>query len=268
MERSQSLQAVRIVSFNIRVGCETSLAQVGSDLSSLRADLCALQEVGSHWSMGGQIDQTRYLSAAQAHTAQIWLPLLERSWELDPYQGGPFHFHALSADRPPQSRAGQFGISLSCRGSFEGLHELYLPRVKDEQRGVIQAVWNPPLAMLRPLTVLCVHLSVSLEERLEQITSILELSELSQGPMLLMGDLNDTPDSEAIRRLLNEGWSDLLDDSKSEALPNDERFTFSVARPHRRIDYLMGRGVTCNKAGVARHLTSSDHFPIWAEITW
>jgi hypothetical protein len=131
------MHTARVTTFNVKVSTEASIAQIGSDLCALNPDLCAFQELGAHWSMGAQLDQLRYLAAAQDHHASAWLPLLERAWSLDPYRGGPFSYENLSEGQPRSHRAGHFGVGLSAVGTFEDICFTYLPRVHDEQRGVV-----------------------------------------------------------------------------------------------------------------------------------
>ena len=257
----------RVVSFNIKVATETTLAHLASDLCHIGADLSALQEVGSHWSMGPKLNQLAHLALAQGHDNTSWLPLLERPWSEDPYRGGPFVFNQLSAQQDLQSQSGHFGIGLSARGRFENEKSHYLIRMSDEQRGIRRVDWWHPSYPNSPLTVLCTHLSVKPAERLLQIDQLVDLSESISGPSLLLGDLNDQPDSEALNRLYHQGWEDLYMQGAAKASAKP-RFTFSVREPHRCIDYILGRGVTCINANIDHNMSSSDHFPIWADLTW
>lgn len=258
---------VRVASFNIKVATETALAHVSRDLCQLGADLCALQEVGAHWSMGPQLNQLAHLAAAQGHQATAWLPLLERSWSEDPYQGGPFRFRNLSSHNALKPHAGHFGIGLSAHGQFSHLRRYYLSQASDEQRGVLRVRWLHPHAPDRSLTVLCTHLSFKPQERRSQIEELIQLSGSISGPALLLGDFNDDPDSESLTRLYTAGWRDLYQQSTS-GTSHQPRWTFSAQSPHRCLDYILGRGVTCTDAGIARDVYSSDHFPIWADLTW
>ena len=257
----------RVISFNIKVATETSLTHIGRDLCAMKADLCALQEVGVHWSMGAKVNQLAYLTSAQGHQSTSWLPLLERSWLEDPYRGGPFIFHGLSSDQTLGTQAGHFGIGISAHGVFEQKKVHYLPRAEDEQRGIQQVTWRQSHAPHRPLMVFNTHLSVNSAEQLVQIDALIKSCKDLKGPMLLLGDLNAQPESRILSRLYDHGWEDLYLQANPD--PYEEpRLTFSTLKPHRCIDYILGRGVTCLSAGIARHIKSSDHFPIWAEITW
>ena len=272
---------LRVVSFNIKVATDSNISALARDLVSLDPDLCALQEVGAHWSMGTPVHQGTYLASAQGHDALMWLPLLERLWSCDPYRGGPFTFSSLTPNQPLSERAGHFGVALSARGTFTETRVYHLRRAQDEQRGLLEAQWIPTGTFMnttahetdsaRPLTIYCVHLSVIPEERLAQVDELIEITQANSGPALLLGDLNDTPDSEALRRLYAASWRDLYTESRAEQSSESvvvSDFTFSVQRPERRLDYILGRDVECTAAGIAHAVRSSDHFPIWADVTW
>jgi endonuclease/exonuclease/phosphatase family metal-dependent hydrolase len=259
-----SFKSVRVGTFNIKVGVDSSLSQIGADLSRLNWDLCALQEVGQHWSLGTSLDQSCYLGSVQGHSYTSFMPLLERPWTLDPYRGGPFQFspYQYQSPPPPTRASGYYGIGLTAHGRVTSVQKLYLPNMDDEQRGAIIITWSPSLS-LPPLTVITTHLSVKVDERLKQVHKLIEVISNISGPLLLIGDLNDTPLSQSLTLFTQlEGMSRLASDAYLDT------FTFSVTHPHRRIDYLLGRGVTMLNYGVATNVKSSDHFPLWADLTW
>ena len=134
---SHRLAHAKVASFNIKVATETTLANISRDLCRLSIDLCAFQEVGLHWSMGPQVNQLVHLASAQGHHATAWLPLLERPWSEDPYQGGPFRFHNLSSHDTLRPQSGHFGIGFSAHGQLDHQHGYYLTQESDEQRGDI-----------------------------------------------------------------------------------------------------------------------------------
>lgn len=64
-------------------------------------------------------------------------------------------------------------------------------------------------------------------------------------PTLLMGDLNATPDSEALRPLPRRGWVDAW----ARLRPRDPGFTFEPPRPESRIDYVWAQDETRHRIG-------------------
>jgi endonuclease/exonuclease/phosphatase family metal-dependent hydrolase len=53
------------------------------------------------------------------------------------------------------------------------------------------------------------------------------------GPRLLLGDLNTTPDTDAMHRLTAEGWTDAW----AALRPGEDGYTFESDKPEKRIDY-------------------------------
>ena len=221
--------------------------------------------------MGTSVNQVAHLSAAQAHSNFEFLPLLERAWALDPYRGGPFSYASLSDEVECCPRAGHFGLALSARGELCRSTFHYLSRDQDEQRGVLITRWYPhgiERAEVRDgIWILCTHLSVNIDERARQILELASIVEGLQGPLLLLGDLNEVPTSEVLLPLNQVGLCDLFE-MVHPAIMASERWTFSVKQPNRCIDYMYGRGIECRRIEVARSLKGSDHFPVWAEIIW
>ena len=69
-------------------------------------------------------------------------------------------------------------------------------------------------------------------DRIDQTKKINEIFVLNKYPTILAGDLNDTPESEAIS-ILNEFWTDASKDNPES--------TFSSDNPQRKIDYVFFR---------------------------
>jgi endonuclease/exonuclease/phosphatase family metal-dependent hydrolase len=92
--------------------------------------------------------------------------------------------------------------------------------------------------------------------------------------LLLMGDLNHTPDSAEYRLWLDAGWVDSF-----AAAGQGDGFTIKADAPARRIDYVLAAGPLAARAVEARPLFAgafrlhaddpegfalSDHLPQWA----
>ncbi len=252
---------VRVGTFNLKVGVDSSPTALASSLVQLSLELCALQELGQHWSLGVSIDQCRLLASAQHHSQMCFYPLLERCWSLDPYRGGPFTYQSVS--QAVDSPRGYYGIGLTASGIIGAVHTRPLPQRVDEPRGFIHCQWLPEGSPLGPVHILNTHLSVNLEERLSQARELRAYIDSLEGPLMLIGDLNDIPSSETLAIFMDrDGLIDIAADY------NADRYTFSVREPHRRIDYILARDVQAVAYGVATWITTSDHFPIWAEVTW
>ena len=270
MKQNCTKDVARVLSFNIRVGVDSSLTQVASDLCRLNADLSAFQELAKHWSLGRSIDQTHYLASAQGHENHTFMPLLQRAWSSDPYQGGlfhfePFEFQGLSNEtsKTYQDKFGYYGIGVSASGVLNDEGAIYLPFVTDEQRGAQVFSWFYG-NMSQPLTVLNTHLSVNESERYTQVKCIVKYLKQTDAPLLILGDFNDNIQSE----LLQDLQSELGLDNLASGFGLENEFSFSVKKPSCRIDHILGRGLKVYSFGIAKTITSSDHFPVWADISW
>lgn len=224
--------SLKAMTYNIRLGVESSLDAVADAVAAVGTpDLLALQEVGDRWNMGQRVDQARYIAD------RLGLA------------------HAVFAGALTDPEGGRYGIALCSRGPLSAIAIEPLPRIEDEQRVMLTAVAATPLG---PVTVIGTHLSIRAEERPLQAHRIGAAAAGATGPALVLGDLNDrpgTPTVDAARGGLTDAF-----DAAGSGPPE----TFSVADPHRRIDYIFAGGLAPTAAGVARSAGASDHFPLWA----
>lgn len=226
-----------LMTYNIRLGIETSLADVGQAVTAAGPpDLLALQEIGVRWQMGERVDQPAVLAA---------------------HLGLPYHAFAGALT---DANGGRFGVALLSRRRLLSVDVALLPRLDDEQRVLLHAVLDT-----RPrIHVFNTHLSIHAPERLLQARRLAEALTHVDGPTLVLGDFNDLPGSEvhtAIRERGPGGAGPLTDvfDAKGRGGP----LTFSVKQPNRRIDYLLcGGGFVPLSARVRTEMRASDHFPL------
>ncbi|MCA9547439.1 MAG: endonuclease/exonuclease/phosphatase family protein [Myxococcales bacterium] len=228
--------ALTVMTYNIRVGVESDLPSLAAAIRAAGVpDLIAFQEIGVGWYMGGGADQPAALAAAV----------------------GLEHHRFAGALR--RDDGGQFGVALAARWPLTDVEITPLPRDTDEQRVLLRAVLDTPQG---PITVFCTHLSVAGPERLEQARVIHAAVQGTPGPVILLGDLNDRPQTPTLE-VLRAGLTDCFD-----ARGEGPSVTFSVVDPHRRIDYILcGGGLgPSGPARVIREATASDHFPLVARI--
>ena len=229
------MKPLRCASYNIRIGIETTLAQVAEALIALGPlDVVAFQEISHHWCMGEKLDQTAWLAAAL---------------------GLPYHCFAGALTHQD---GGQFGVALAARWPLRAVHRAPLPRQRDEQRVLLSATMQGPVAV----RLFNTHLSVAPQERHAQARSVGAAVAAAPGPTVLFGDLNMGPDDPA-RRLAQGALRDCFDTCGAGPAP-----TFSVAEPTQRIDYIAaGGGLTpVAPCWVAREARASDHFPLVATL--
>lgn len=223
---------MRLMTYNIRLGIESSLAEVADAIETAGIpDILAMQEVGDHWRMGERVHQADTIAEA------VGLP------------------HTTFAGALTDADGGHFGISLASQWPLEDVQIIELPIDLDEQRVCL-------LARTNEVWVVNTHLSVKSHERELQAAEVGRIAATLLGPVLVLGDLNDRPRAAAVSAVRGE-----LVDCFDAAGEGPEE-TFSVADPHRRIDYIFcGGGLAPNgPCRVAREAVASDHFPLVAEV--
>ncbi|MCA9537866.1 MAG: endonuclease/exonuclease/phosphatase family protein [Myxococcales bacterium] len=223
-----------LLTYNIRLGVETDLRAVATAIAAAGAfDLIALQEVGEHWNMGERVDQAAVLAA------HLSLPTHVFAGALTDAQGG------------------RYGIAVLARWPMDDIEVINLPREVDEQRVLLRATLRAPV----PVRVYSTHLSIAEAERTAQARFIADALAEEVGPVLLLGDLNDRPESATLAVL--NGLIDCFD-----ACGEGASETFSVRDPHRRIDYIRCGGglVPAGTTQVLRAARASDHFPLRAFV--
>ncbi len=111
--------------------------------------------------------------------------------------------------------------------------------------------------------------------RLESSKLILhKMKQLNQNdlPLILMGDLNDTPESLTITTLVNQlqdCW--LSDSSNTEKRPTTFNGFNSAAKDGKRIDYIFSKGFIIRTCSILIETRKngrvlSDHFPVYCEL--
>lgn len=225
---------LRVVSYNIRVGVETSLDAVASAVASLAPDLVCLQEIGDRWLMGEKVNQAAHIARAAG---------------LDyAHFGG-----ALTA-----ADGGQFGVAIVSRWPLEHVELERLYQDRDERRVLLRARVCAPV----PFWLLTTHLSVLGPERLVQAARVRAAAAQLAGPVLLGGDLND--EAEAPSTLACRGPLRCAFDDAGTGDPN----TFPSVKPVRRIDFIFHdpRFKPSGPTWVARDISASDHCPLVADL--
>ncbi len=224
---------LRVVSFNIKSGLMSSLAQVGAQLEALHPDLVALQEVDVGVDRTGRVDQARQLG--------------ERL--------GLQHLFAGAIVRG----GGDYGIALLTRLPLLSARKLLL--------GGPVTAWEPRVAIDatvclagQPLRVVALHADNTPWGAVGNVRSLIEqLGPLGDGPLLLLGDLNATPQEAGPRALEHAPLFD-------ELHAFDEGPTFVGS--DRRIDYVFTSAALHARVVNAGRVVSavSDHLPVFADF--
>jgi endonuclease/exonuclease/phosphatase family metal-dependent hydrolase len=99
------------------------------------------------------------------------------------------------------------------------------------------------------------------ENRLAQLDSILSYAETLDKPVVWVGDLNFTPESEEYSRISSH-WKEA--GAEAGTLQN----TYGTAEEGSKIDYIWydSRKFELVEYQVLDHITFSDHYPVWAVL--
>ncbi len=227
--------SIRVVSYNIKAGKGSSLRDVYQTLERMNADVISLQEVEVRGSPGDAMGQAQWLADALG-------------MEL-----------AFAASRKAKDD-GHFGVAVLSR-----LPILETRRVPLDAR----FTWEPRVALDvklctgrdKPLRVIAVHSDIFGWSSRANAASLAELSRSSIGEgVVIAGDLNTTPDGDAVRSLKAAGLADVIG-------LHAEGVTFP-GFPTARLDYLFVDGPLASAVKNVRIGTSraSDHYPVMADF--
>ena len=161
---------------------------------------------------------------------------------------------------------GEYGQVILSRRPIERMDVHLLPGAADQEQRIALLARIPQQKPLPDLLFVATHLHhMGEEHRLKQaaeLDRILADHIAKREPaVLLLGDLNATPDSEVMKRL-GERWEDATARSG---------MTFPADKPDRKIDYVLlpkGHGWEVVNAKVIDEPVASDHRPVVVELKW
>jgi endonuclease/exonuclease/phosphatase family metal-dependent hydrolase len=224
---------LRILAYNIHHGAGNDevldLQRIARLIRSLDPDLVALQEVDSRTERTGRVDQAAELGR-----------MAGMDWAFGSfmdYQGGEYGMAVLSALPIVDSTNHRLPEGPEPRSSLA---------VRVQLRGDAGE-----------LIFAGIHFYRTAEERMAQARRLLEVLEPEEGPVILAGDFNSTPDSE-VMALIGETF----------AIPDkgEDHFTFSSDRPEREIDFIVYRPAdrfAVVESRVIDEPVASDHRPVF-----
>jgi endonuclease/exonuclease/phosphatase family metal-dependent hydrolase len=222
-------------------------------------DVLAFQAVCSDPGLEGGLDQAAQISAS-----------------FPEYQSCFFHPSMRFED------GSQEGSALLARFPISALQIISLTHRSGtddpNQRAVLHACLELPDG---PLHLLNAHFSWVSTQAVENALEVIEYSHGLEQRALMVGDLNNPPDSAAIQQLKAAGWVDVW-----EVLHPDEKgYTFEASNPRLRIDYALANerilpeiravkvlqcspetGGNCGGTEHSRKGYASDHFGLLVEI--
>lgn len=236
---------IRAMSFNIHHGVgidgELDLHRIADVIDSEGADVVGLQEVDRHWSARSDfVDQAAWL-ARELNMHVVYGANLDE----DPLE-------------PGQPRR-QYGTAILSEYPILDWDNTFLPRYEGkEQRGLLRA-----RVVVRgvPVQVYNTHLQHDdANERLDQVDAIKELIGVPSDSVVLVGDLNATPDAPEVAAILE----DLVDAWEQAGV--GEGYTFPTEDPDRRIDYLLTSDDVVARSAAVVTTGASDHLPLHADL--
>lgn len=245
----QPRPGVRVLVYNIHAGKDAdgkpNLEEVARLVLAHAADVVLLQEVDRGTRRSGNVDQLQALMDATEFDGAFGRTL--------DYDGGQYGIAALARDGfgyedvvplrvlPPQARAG---------GSYE-------------PRGALVTIVTTRLGRWQAITT---HLDASAgdeyrQQEADQLREIILARRATGYPLMLGGDMNATPDSAVIKKVLGFG----VRDAWAECGTGDG-FTYPARQPIKRIDYLFLTGtLRCTSAEVI-DTQASDHRPLLVTV--
>lgn len=221
----------RLLSYNIHHGQgmdnKVDIERIGRLIINVNPEVVGLQEVDSVVGRSGNIDIMNLLSEQTGMHATFGYSILH---------GG-----------------GKYGNGILTREEPVSVRKITLPGA-DEPRTAL-------LVELDRYVVVNTHLSLKNEERTESVRIITDAVSDYNKAVILMGDLNATPESEPIE-VLKSNW---------QILSNPETKTFPSGEPTVTLDYILGykvKGETYAKynAQVIDEKIASDHRPLFVDI--
>jgi endonuclease/exonuclease/phosphatase family metal-dependent hydrolase len=236
---------IRVMSFNIHHGVgidgQLDLQRIADLVRDNEVDVVGLQEVDRHWSERSDfVDQASWL-ARELKMHVVYGANLDR----DPLQ-------------PGQPRR-QYGTAILSKQPILNWDNTFLPQYEGhEQRGLLRA-----RIVLRgvPVQVYNTHLQHNdANERIEQTAAVKELIGTPDDSVVLVGDLNATPDAPEIATLVDD-----LVDAWEEAGVGDG-YTIPAGDPNRRIDYVLTSNDVVARSAAVVTSDASDHLPVHADV--
>lgn len=229
----------RVLTWNLHYGVSpqgaVDLETTARTIEAQDPDAVLLQEVSRGWVLGGGEDMATWLSER-----------LNR----------PFVF-ARAAD-------GQFGNVILSRGQASEVEVQPLPYGAGPQHR--SAVTARVSVGNRTLLVTSVHLQQragNTPTRLLELRTLLTALGTAAAPARIVGgDLNATPGSDEVDLVEAAGFVSAVDTAGDAGA-----VTSPSIHPARRIDWVLGRGITFREAHVLTEAQTSDHLPVVATVS-
>lgn len=234
---------VKVMSYNIHhaegVDMILDLERIAKVIEDSGAEIIGLQEVDNHWSERSQLeDQAKWL-AERLDMHYTYAANLD----LDPVN-------------PGEPRR-QYGTAVLSKYPIIQASNYPLTKIGNtEQRGLSETVIN---VKGHHLNFYNTHLALTAAERTIQIQEVIEIAGKTDGPKVIMGDLNARPNSAEMQPLFAH-YKDAFADQ-------NDAYTIPAENPTSRIDYIFTSNEIETEDAKVLSTIASDHLPIVAKIT-
>jgi endonuclease/exonuclease/phosphatase family metal-dependent hydrolase len=242
--RAEGAAALRVLTYNVHHGEGTDgkldLERIAKVITAAKPDLVALQEIDRGTKRSGGVDQAKELAKLTGMHAEFGKAI--------DFQGGAY------------------GLAVLSRSPIKNARVHPLPGKKGQEARIVLETRVEPRDGFPSVTFLNTHFQHDdAATRAEQAAKVNELLAKAEGPVILAGDLNATPESEAMAALAKR-WT--------PATPFDRGLkTFPADAPKSQIDYVLVSPTGPVKVSELREATvieekvASDHRPVLASLT-
>ncbi|MQA27654.1 MAG: metal-dependent hydrolase [Micromonosporaceae bacterium] len=236
---------LRVMCFNIHHGVgvdgRLDLERIAQLVEQQEAEVVGLQEVDRHFSSRSDfVDQAQWLA---------------RRLQMHVVYGANLSYAPLQPGAPRR----EYGTAVLSRHPILEWSNTFLPmRPGAEQRGLLHA-----LVTVRgvPVRIYNTHLQhTSTAERMAQVTRIRELIGDPDESVILVGDLNATPEAPEIIEITKDLSDTWLDAGVGPG------HTYDAESPHARIDYVLSSDDVVARSAAVIASESSDHLPVVVDV--
>lgn len=243
--RRRPERPLRVATFNIHHGAGldglVDLERIAVVVDQTDAEVVGLQEVDRHFG-----ERSNFVDQA------TWLA---RRLRMRVVFGANLDFDPLTPGAPRR----QYGTAILSRYRIHEWRNTLLPRPEGgEQRGLLEATISVRGARVRVFNTHLQH--TSQVERLAQIQLIREVLTTTRESVVLLGDLNATPETPEIAAITED-----LADAWAQAGVGDG-FTYDAATPHARIDYVLSSPDVVARTAAVVATDASDHLPVVVDL--
>ncbi|MEZ9513787.1 endonuclease/exonuclease/phosphatase family protein [Vibrio splendidus] len=228
----QQAPTLRVATFNMAAARVSSLTEIAKAIKALNADIVAIQEVDVLTGRSGNVDQPKELAELTGLNIEFG--------------------RAIDFD------GGKYGLAIASKHPILKTEVTQLPSGNREQRIVFEAHIDVP-GFNAPITVFNAHLDTK-EDPTMRVGQVQELNDTAidtRGIKILLGDMNDVPESVTYREL-SRYWNNITDQ-------NVDFRSWPAGNPEIQVDYVM-----TSKAQVwkIKEITVPQNNTQYADTNW